>query len=74
MGLAVRNIRSISSSQSSPSKKITNKELSHHHVEYHHQDKADGKSDGAEITVLTAGGLGDKFLDNYIEHSTSCKG
>jgi hypothetical protein len=28
--------------------------LTHHHVEYHHQDKADGETDGADIGMLAA--------------------
>ena len=47
---------------------------SHHHVEHHHQHKTDGKTNGAEIGVLTAGGFGDELLDHDIEHGTSSKG
>lgn len=49
-------------------------ELSHYHVKHHHQDKADGKTDGAEIAVLTTGGFWNQFLDNHIEHGASGKG
>ena len=48
--------------------------LSHYHIEYHHQDEANGKADGAEVGVLTAGGLRDEFLDHDVEHGACGKG
>ena len=48
--------------------------LPHYHVEHHHQDEANGKADGAEIRVLTAGGFGDEFLDYNVEHGSCGKG
>jgi len=47
---------------------------SHYHIKYHHQDKTDGKADGTEIRVLTAGGFGNQFLDHDIEHGSGGKG
>ena len=48
--------------------------LSHDYIEYHHQDEADGKADGAEIGVLTTGGFGNQFLDHDVEHGACGKG
>ena len=48
--------------------------LTHYHIEYHHQDEADGKADGAEIRVMTAGGFRDEFLDHDIEHGSCGEG
>ena len=48
--------------------------LPHHHIEYHHQDEANGKADGAEVRVLALRGFWDEFLDNHIEHGASSKG
>ena len=48
--------------------------LAHHHIESHHQHETDGKADGAEIGVLTAGSFGDEFLNHDVEHGTCCKG
>ena len=48
--------------------------LTHYHIKYHHQDEADGKTDGAEVRVLTAGGFGDELLDYDVEHSSGGKG
>ena len=47
---------------------------SHHYIEYHHQDETDGEADGAEVRVLTAGGFGNEFFDNDIEHRSCSKG
>ena len=38
--------------------------LPHYHIEHHHQDKANGKADGAEIRVLAVGSFWDEFLDH----------
>ena len=48
--------------------------LAHHHIESHHQHETDGKADGAEVGVLTAGSFGDEFLNHDVEHGTCCKG
>ena len=48
--------------------------LSHHHIEYHHQDKADGETDGAEIGVFALAGFWNEFLDDDIEHGACGKG
>ena len=49
--------------------------LSQCDIEYHHNNKAYGKGDSTNIGVLALLGLGDKFLDNDVEHSTcrECK-
>ena len=49
-------------------------QLSHHHIESHHQHETDGKADGAEVGVLTAGSFRDEFLNHDVEHGTCCKG
>ena len=48
--------------------------LTHHHVEYHHQNKTNGETDGAEIGVLALAGFWNELLDNDIEHGTCGKG
>ena len=48
--------------------------LPQYHIEHHHQHKANGKPDGTEVGMLAAGGFGDEFLDNNIEHGTCCEG
>ena len=52
---------------------VAGKSLSHHHVKYHHQDEADGETDGTEVTMLTAGGLGNEFFHNHVEHGSGSK-
>lgn len=54
-------------------RRYTKNPLSHHHIEYHHEDKTNSKADGAEIRVLTAGGFWDEFLYNHIEHGSCGK-
>ena len=54
--------------------KMTQLQLAHHNVEHHHQHKADGKADGAEIGVPTAGGFGYQFLDDDVEHGACGEG
>lgn len=49
-------------------------QLSHHDIKHHHQDKANRKTDGIKIAVLTAGGLWYQFLNHDIEHGTRSKG
>lgn len=49
-------------------------QLPQNHVEYHHEDKADGEADGAEVGVLTTGGFGNELLDNYVEHGSCGEG
>ena len=46
----------------------------HYHIKHHHQDETDGKADGAEIGVLTAGGFGYQLLNHDIEHGSCGKG
>ena len=53
---------------------VAGKSLSHHHVKYHHQDEADGETDGAEIGVLSLAGFRNQFFDNDVEHGSCCKG
>ncbi len=47
--------------------------LTHYHIKHHHQYEANGKADGAEIGVLTAGGFWDQFLDHDVEHGSRGK-
>ena len=42
--------------------------LSHDDIEYHHQDEANGETDGTEVGVLAGGCFRNQFLDNHIEH------
>ena len=44
------------------------------HVEYHHHHKADGKGHSARIGVFALLRLGDKLLDNDIEHCSRREG
>ena len=53
---------------------VAGKSLSHHHVKYHHQDEADGETDGTEIGVLSLAGFRNQFFDNDVEHCSCCKG
>ena len=48
--------------------------LSHHYVKYHHQHETNGKANGAEVAVLSAGCFGDEFLDDHVEHGSRGKG
>ena len=47
--------------------------LTQYNIEHHHQYEANGETDGAEIAVLTAGCLWDKFLNNNIKHGSCGK-
>ena len=44
------------------------------HVQYHHQNETHGKGYCARVGVFALLGLGDKLLDNDIEHCTRRKG
>ena len=44
------------------------------HVEYHHHHKADGKGHSARVGVFALLRLGDKLLDNDIEHCSRREG
>ena len=46
----------------------------HDDVEHHHQDKANGKADGAEVAVLTGRGFRYQFLHHDIQHGAGGKG
>lgn len=48
--------------------------LTHHYVEHHHQHKANGKTNGAEVRVLALAGFGNEFLYYDIEHGSCGKG
>ena len=50
------------------------RQLTHHYVKHHHQDETNGKADGTEVGVLTAGGFRNELLDYDIEHGASSKG
>ena len=52
---------------------VAGKSLSHHHVKYHHQDEADGETDGAKIGVLALAGFRDELFYHDVEHGARCK-
>ena len=52
---------------------ILRKRLPHYHIEYHHQDEANGKANGAKVRVLTTGGFRYEFFYHHIEHGACCK-
>ena len=48
--------------------------LPQRHVEKHHQGKAEGGTDGTDIAVLAHLRLGDKFLNDDVNHCAGGKG
>ena len=48
--------------------------LSQCYIQDHHNDKAYSKGYSADVGVFALLGLGDKLLDNNIEHSTCREG
>ena len=43
------------------------------HIEDHHEDKADGETDGGEVGMGALRGFGDEFFDHHIQHRTCSK-
>ena len=48
--------------------------LSQRHIQYHHESKAHGKTNGSDVAVFALTGLGDQFFDYHIEHGSGSKG
>ena len=43
-------------------------------IQYHHESKAHGKTNGSDVAVFALTGLGDQFFDYHIEHGPHGEG